>query len=173
MSPPPVLLMMMTMLGTLLAPTARAAREQGKPHRFLDHVIAGDLSAVRGHLTAGRDPHTPHPDAHASHALHLAAAHGHSEIMEELVAHGADVNAPRDMDKKTPLHIAAVVGNIKSIKALLKHGADPTVKDTHLKRRTARDIAKRYGYGEIVQLLKEAEEKRELELGEDVESMEL
>lgn len=70
--------------------------------------------------------------------LHVAAFHGHKDLVNVLVAYGADLNA-RDKYGATPLHKAfeslhgaswETVGNIMDcIDALHFHGADATIRD--------------------------------------------
>ncbi|MEE8606587.1 MAG: ankyrin repeat domain-containing protein, partial [Nitrospiraceae bacterium] len=56
-------------------------------------------------------------------ALMLAAAHGHSKVLELLLEHGAVVDA-RATDHSTALMQAASAGHVNVIKQLLKRGAD-------------------------------------------------
>ena len=49
------------------------------------------------------------------------------EIMELLLAHGADIQQ-RGVNDYTPLHCAAAANDIKVIEWLLAHGADPNAK---------------------------------------------
>ncbi len=58
-------------------------------------------------------------------ALHWAAARGREDIMEFLLASGADVNAAEDSG--TPLHWAVDAGEAGAVKLLLAHGANPNV----------------------------------------------
>ena len=55
--------------------------------------------------------------------LHLAAKYGHKEIVEILIANGADINA-KDDDGETPLHKAAWERHEEIAKFLISHGAD-------------------------------------------------
>ena len=75
-------------------------------------------------------------DADGSTPLHCATWKGHQNVVEVLLAHGADVNAHNDNDHwgTTPLH-AAAHGNQKAIAELLiAHGAD--IHATNLNGRT-------------------------------------
>jgi cytohesin len=61
--------------------------------------------------------------------LHWAAGKGFTEVIEALVAKGADVNArteslSRTDQRKTPLHVAAYEGHAESVKVLVANGAD-------------------------------------------------
>jgi ankyrin repeat protein len=58
--------------------------------------------------------------------LHLAAFFGRSEVVDLLLARGADVNAVADNPMRvTPLHSAAAAGQAAAVEALLRAGADP------------------------------------------------
>ena len=56
--------------------------------------------------------------------LHFAAAYGHLNVCELLIAHGAPPNAT-GIRGVTPLHLAAHFGRFEIFKALLKAGSDP------------------------------------------------
>ena len=96
---------------------------------ILDAAEIGDIEAVKQHIAAGTDLNavggllgwTP---------LHFAAAFGHKEIAELLIAKGADVNAA-DRDHYTPLDLTKVESwehpEVKTVKSqiadlLRKHG---------------------------------------------------
>ena len=51
--------------------------------------------------------------------LHIAARAGHSELVECIIARGADVNAVRVADGCTPLHLAAERGQFRALRVLL------------------------------------------------------
>lgn len=56
-------------------------------------------------------------------ALHMAAAHGHWGIVEELLKKGADKDA-KSKGWRTPVHLAAANGRLLCVRALLRKGAD-------------------------------------------------
>ena len=62
--------------------------------------------------------------------LHWAAVGGHKDVVELLLAHGAEVNA-RYSDGYTPLHYAAANGHKDVVELLLANEADVNAKDEH------------------------------------------
>jgi ankyrin repeat protein len=60
--------------------------------------------------------------------LHRAASVGCTKIVQELIKHGAHVNAHYS-NGKTPLHYAAAECHLNAAKALLEAGADKNAKD--------------------------------------------
>lgn len=63
-----------------------------------------------------------------STALHLAAYHGHANMVRMLLEGGADVLSI-DAHMRTPLHLVAAAGHGLCVKALLDAGGDPEAKD--------------------------------------------
>lgn len=84
----------------------------------------GDEEALKQALNSGFDVNVT--DAKQNTALHLAAKHGHLNVMALLIKHGADVDAQNDW-LSTPLHLAE--RNMEAIRLLLEAGADPNIKD--------------------------------------------
>ncbi len=76
-------------------------------------------------LTLGADPNwTALPGwlLHGRCGLHFAAAHGHKNIMEQLLEANACLES-RDDDYSTPLHLAAGNGQISAVRVLIEAGA--------------------------------------------------
>ena len=82
----------------------------------------------------------------------MASDKGHSNCVETLLQHGADVNAG-DKYNWTPLFIASWNGHIDVVKKLLKAGADPFIKG-RWGGETALDKAQEKGHFKIAELLK-------------------
>ncbi|KAF0720463.1 Aste57867_289 [Aphanomyces stellatus] len=72
---------------------------------LLEHV---DASAVEGASMGGLRP------------LHHAAKHGHADVVQLLLEHGANTNAGTS-NKESPLALAAEAGHLECVQALLAH----------------------------------------------------
>ena len=112
-------------------------------------VGTGNIEAVKKHLAAGTDVNandggwTP---------LWYAADEGHKEIVELLIAKGADVNAKNDKFVGTFLHWAAFSGHKEIAELLIAKGADVNAKDRVGK--TPLDRAIEYNQPETADLLR-------------------
>ncbi|UPX12620.1 uncharacterized protein EKO05_0003161 [Ascochyta rabiei] len=84
--------------------------------------------------------------------IHLAIAHGRDDIVETLLAHGADVMARSD-GSWTPLHNTCEQGTVRVIRILLSAGAD--VNARLLNGMTPLHVAAQAGHLEVVQCLLE------------------
>ncbi|CAM9793284.1 unnamed protein product [Ectocarpus sp. 6 AP-2014] len=82
----------------------------------------GSLPAVQALLDAGGDSSFRYGKDKAFSALSLAARRGHVEVMQALIRHGVDVNAP-DSNGCTALHSAAMGDTVGAINALIEAGA--------------------------------------------------
>ena len=88
-------------------------------------VRTGNVQTAKKHLDAGADVNakmwrrTP---------LHRAAREGYKEIVELLIAKGADVNANEDCGW-TPLHLAASRSHEEIVELLIAKGADVNAKE--------------------------------------------
>lgn len=83
----------------------------------------GQPETARMLLEHGADPNIVSRNAMRVAPLHSAVAAQRLDIAEELLRHGADVNAAQ-ADDFTPLHEAAQNGQVAMIDLLLRHGAD-------------------------------------------------
>jgi ankyrin repeat protein len=85
--------------------------------------IQGDVKTVAHALDAG---HSIIPLALPDQetVLHLAAAHGHSVLIELLIKRGFSINAATDIMGHTPLFMATNDGHLDAVRALHDAGAD-------------------------------------------------
>ena len=70
---------------------------------IIDAARDGNIEAVKQHLAAGTDVNAK--DMHGNASLHHAAERDHKEIVELLIANGADVNVK---EKDTPMHLSLI-----------------------------------------------------------------
>jgi ankyrin repeat protein len=83
--------------------------------------------------------------------LGFACASSRSDIVEELVKLGVDINKSGRIDKETPLMVACRIDNEKSVKILIEHGAD--VNALSILDETALMYAAQNGNSNIVTIL--------------------
>jgi len=98
-----------------------------------------------------------HYDYRGWFALHWACQEGHSDIVRLLIDSGADVNAKSIEEGITPL----MQGHIEVVQILLEHGADPSVDAPLGGLCTSVQAAEKDGHVEILEMLREAIEKRQ------------
>lgn len=99
----------------------------GAPLDICTAAMLGRRADVAAFLAA--DPAAAHATgAHGSPVLYYPAIANHPAIAEDLLAHGADVNA--GVGGNTPLHGAAMFGQAAMAAWLLDHGADPAARDS-------------------------------------------
>jgi ankyrin repeat protein len=87
-------------------------------------------------------------------ALHWGCFHGCTEIVEDLVAAGANVNAREKVLEATPLMTAAASGMTREARILIGAGADPDLND--VRGMTALLIAVHFNHVELVRELLES-----------------
>jgi len=93
-------------------------------------VLWGDIEVVKQHLAVGTDVNAK--DNLRYTPLHVAAQQGHDrckEIVELLIAAGADVNVKDGQGGLTPLHTAIRNSNKEIVELLIANGADVNAKD--------------------------------------------
>jgi hypothetical protein len=66
-------------------------------------------------------------------AMHMAAAGGHAQVVQELIHMGAEIEA-RNLAGRTPLHVACIYAHLHVIHALLQAGADSRARDREMRR---------------------------------------
>ena len=87
-------------------------------------VFDGNIEAVKQHLAAGTDANAK--TGVGETPMQIAYQKGHTEIVELLIANGADGNAKGD--GQTPLHGAAYWGSKEIVQLLIAKGADVNAK---------------------------------------------
>jgi ankyrin repeat protein len=136
----------------LLAADPGLARAQSPDGFTALHLPAffggpGTADAARALIEAGADVSARSENSFWVLPLHSAASGGHAEIVEVLLAAGAEPD-PRQRHGWTPLHAAAQNGDLRSLEALLAAGADPAL--TNDDGRSATDLASGAGHDELV-----------------------
>jgi|ETN07SMinimDraft_1059922.scaffolds.fasta_scaffold144623_1 ankyrin repeat protein len=86
-----------------------------------DAAESGNITAIKQHLKAGTDVNA-WKDKYLQTPLQFAIIHRHKEIVELLIAEGADVNKG-NLHRATPLHIAAG-GRKETAELLIAAGAN-------------------------------------------------
>ncbi len=129
-------------------------------------VYYGDVSALRLLLSHGESLDS----LGANHDLNGAVFHGHWQLCEFLLEHGADANQPLPDTGETPLH-AACQGHPRFdlvLEVLLSHGAQANcatrpgvetgnfMRDSRTRGETPLHRAAAFGSGEAIQLLLDA-----------------
>jgi len=109
----------------------------------------GNIATVKSCIQRGANVNAKLGDSGFT-ALMLAAGEGLTEMVELLLANGADANAADGL-KNTALTRAAVYGHTKIVKALLTHGAQVNARGRG--GFTALMLAAQYGYANTVKVL--------------------
>ncbi len=118
----------------------------GEIHGAAEH---GDLEKVKALLRENPDL-VFGKTTNGATPLHSAAANGHKDVVEFLLANKADIDAVTN-DGSTALHFAAANGHKDVVDFLLANKADIDAKDNHGK--TPMQIAEIYGHNEVAELL--------------------
>ena len=101
-----------------LAPAPEAPTGKASDISIHDAVEKGNIEAVKQHIAAGTDVNAMGGMSGGT-PLTFAAIEGHKEIVELLIAKGADVNAKRG----APLNAAIITKHTEIAELLRKHGA--------------------------------------------------
>jgi len=134
----------------LLAKGVEIETRDDDGHTALHHAAAKGACEVAKFLLAHEADVNAKGDTKKT-PLHWAVSAGHKEIAEMLLAGGADVNA-KDEDEFTLLHAAVGENNHAIVELLLVNGADTNARPG-VKGLTPSELAARFGYEDIRQLL--------------------
>jgi ankyrin repeat protein len=146
----------------------------------------GRTQEVRQRLLGGANIEERSGHLIASTPLQVAVRGGHTDVVQVLLEHGADVSADC-CNRYTPLHVAAIYGHAELVMLLFQHGADVSATDAnectplhwaacrgHAEvvrvliehranivaednaARTPEDVATHFGHPEVVAMLQEA-----------------
>lgn len=81
------------------------------------------------------------------------------EMLQVVIAAGANLDARNTLEEATALHVAAGMGYKYSVTVLLAHGADNKAKDKH--ERTPEDLAQKNKQNEILQIFESNKSSKE------------
>ena len=85
-------------------------------------AVAGDLALVRHHIHAAVDPNYQHPEILCT-PLVASLIHGHGEVTQYLLDHGAHPQLRSEFDDLTPLQAARCHGRTGFVPWLVARGA--------------------------------------------------
>jgi ankyrin repeat protein len=91
---------------------------------------------------------------HDLRPLHLAARHGHAEVVKILLEHKAPLSSSAGTSKHVPLHVASMYGHAAIVRLLLDGGADANVRNAD--KTNAMGCACMTGNHKVVEILAEA-----------------
>ncbi|KAL3663012.1 hypothetical protein V7S43_011954 [Phytophthora oleae] len=122
---------------------------------LLQACLGGQLKLVRLLLNAGANPSHQNKQAHSP--LHyLAAFCRDRQLLRDIIANGADVNA-KSMKLNTPMHFAAMNGNEVATQVLLEHGASASVINED--KRSVMYLAKKWRHRSVEDLVRPPEDE--------------
>lgn len=110
----------------------------------------GSIRQVKRFLNKGVDINAKEKDSYRNTPLHKAVRHDQQDMIEFLVANGADIDSEASIGE-TPLHSAARIGSNKTVTLLIKLGADVNAQDNN--GNTPLREAARKGRFEVVEKL--------------------
>lgn len=105
--------------------------KQKAPKELINGIENNVRSIVQGYLDDGIDPNLRNhkdPVHQGRRLLHFAAIHGHAQILELLLQHGANVDG-LDCHRRTALSWAAEYCQYDAVKVLVEHGANVNAED--------------------------------------------
>eukprot|EP00039_Didymoeca_costata_P000892 m.47825 g.47825 ORF g.47825 m.47825 type:complete len:934 (+) comp10535_c0_seq1:335-3136(+) len=114
---------------------------------------SGDINSVKKALSSGASIDSVDEETGCA-ALHIAAAHGKSEVLELLIESKASIDS-KNSSKATALHCAALNGQAKITRLLISKGADANARDINCC--TPLLLAAYYGHTSVAKVLLESE----------------
>jgi len=151
------------------------ARDQQGWTPALAALYGGELAVIDLLVEKGADTNTPHLAAYTGDLrgikrllekdtrvdslegltlLHAAAAGGHTDVVEFLIAEGFEATATTEDYETTPLHLAALSGHKEAAELLIDKGADLNQENSN--GATPLHVAAGNGHRPIAELLIEA-----------------
>ena len=97
---------------------------------FIRACQRNDLNIIRNLLPVGADVNWREEGGDLRPGLHLAVNEEHEEVVDLLLAKGADPNCT-DRDGRSCLHLGCCSGHPETVSRLLRAGADPNIFDKH------------------------------------------
>lgn len=132
--------------------------DKSGPGKSLDSLLGVFSAVTEGLLPQAkaivmRDPScVQRLDEESASPLHVAALHGHTEVLEMLLQYGSDVN--EHSCGSLPLHLAAARGHADVVGALLAAGSWRSPREASTANQdTPLHKASRHGHTHVVQLL--------------------
>ena len=119
--------------------------DTGAPHLV---AYTGDLRGIKSHV----EKNAPVDRLEGFTLLHAAAAGGHADVIEFLIAKGFEVTATTEDDGTTPLHLAALSGHKEVAELLIANGADVNSRERYYGR-TPAEFAMNGNHNEVAELL--------------------
>jgi len=110
----------------------------------------GDIAATKKLLLEGTDVNAADTDQFGATPLHHAAINDHKEVVQLLLAEGANINGTNEFGA-TALHLASSNNHRKTAQLLLEKGADMNATDEF--GRTPLMVAQEERHGDVVALL--------------------
>lgn len=101
-----------------------------------------------------------YPDEQGLLPIHLAVFLGHEECVKEFGKLGIDLNIQNMMNGDTPLHYAVRCGKTDILHYLYEHEADDSI--PNMEHETARELAERMQWPQVIQALSSAMEEAEM-----------
>ncbi len=114
---------LLSLSSTLLCTTSSSAKEIGPEEQLWHHARSGDVAQVKSLLEKGV-PVDAKTEFDCT-ALYFAANSNQTEVMEVLIAAGAEVDVRDNSYGFSALAMAAWLGHAPAVEILLKNGADP------------------------------------------------